>query len=75
MIEIVRKRTRMCAMFIHRSVANSGKSADRATGIHAQRITEGPAELYPLSVLPDAENAQESNGTFWYRGQSCPGGR
>jgi hypothetical protein len=72
-IETVRKRTRMCAMFTYRSVANSGKSADRATGIHVERITDGPAEPHLLSVLLDAENAQESDETgYGNHPVSCP---
>jgi hypothetical protein len=52
MIEKVPPGTRMCALFTHRSVANSGKSTGGATEIHGQQ-----RDL-------QQQNCQESNSLF-----------
>lgn len=41
------EKARIRALFTHRSVANSGKSAGGATEIHAQRITAKGSENAP----------------------------
>lgn len=43
--------TRMCAQFTHRSVANSGKSADGAGAIHKAWITAKVAEMRRTSAF------------------------